>query len=161
MLRTNIYEDKGYLVLATVYGYGGLKENTKTKKVRPLPIIPEIAECLKPQEVTKYLFTFRGQPYSKRTHEKIWSTAMQRAHEKYETPIVSMYQGTKHSFGCQRLNDGYTKDQIKAVMGHTDTKTTDRYAKYLTENLTGVMRGSKIIKLGTDLEQRKVSRRKH
>jgi integrase len=140
-LKENVSRDKAYFVLATVYGYTGLNPNTKTKKVRPLPIIPELEECLKPRDATRFVFAFKGEPYSKRTHEKIWATANRRANEKYGTPIASMYPGTKHSFGCQRLNDGFSKDQIKTIMGHTDSKTTDRYAKYMTQTLAPVMRG--------------------
>jgi integrase len=141
LLKENVYRDKGIFVLATVYGNTGLKTNTKTKSVRPLSIIPEIEEALKPRDATRFVFTINGHPYSRRTHEKIWVTANRKANEMYGTPVVTMYQGTKHSFGCQRLNQGFNKDEIRAVMGHTDSKTTERYAKYMTSTLENVMRG--------------------
>jgi site-specific recombinase XerD len=68
--------------------------------------------------------------------ERIWNKACEKAEIK-----INLYNGLKHSFGCQRLNQGFSIDQIQAVMGHTSPKTTERYAKYITENLSPVMRG--------------------
>lgn len=147
LLKENVYRDKGIFVLATVYGNTGLKMNTKTKSVRPLSIISEIEDALKPRDATRFVFTIHGHPYSRRTHEKIWVAASRKANAQHGTPIVTMYQGTKHSFGCQRLNQGFDKDQIRAVMGHTDSKTTERYAKYLTSTLENVMRGRVVVPL--------------
>ena len=41
------------------------------------------------------------------------------------------------------MNDGYSLDEIRAVMGHTTSKTTERYATYQTGKLVDVMRGKK------------------
>ncbi|MEM4721212.1 MAG: hypothetical protein QXT73_04025 [Candidatus Methanomethylicaceae archaeon] len=54
---------------------------------------------------------------------------------------MGMYQGTKHSFGMQRLNAGFSKDLLQAVFEHADKKSTEKYAKYLTENLAPVLSG--------------------
>jgi integrase len=154
LLRENVHRDKGIIVIATVLdSHGVLREKTKTKRIRVLPIIPEIEECLKPREVSKFVFTKKGLPYIKRTHEKIWHSANLKAHKVYGVPIVSMYPGTKHSFGMQRLNQGFSKDLLQTVFGHTDKKTTERYAKYLTETLSEVMSG-KIIPYGANVVQK-------
>jgi integrase len=147
LLKENIHREQGYFVLATVLNSSGsLKTNTKTRRAKPLPIVPEIDDALKPRDASKFQFTRNGDPYSKRTHETIWKIANRKAHEKYGTPLVPMYSGTKHSFGCQRLNAGFSLDEIRAVMGHTDTKTTERYAEYLTSSLRSVMSG-KVVRL--------------
>jgi hypothetical protein len=52
-----------------------------------------------------------------------------------------LYQGTKHSFGTQRLAEGFNLSEVQAVMGHADQRSTLRYAKYQTEKLVDVMRG--------------------
>ena len=49
----------------------------------------------------------------------------------------------KHSFATQRVNEGYSLDEIKAVLGHADIRSTERYGKYQTEKLANVMRGKK------------------
>ena len=71
-----------------------------------------------------------------------------------------MYSGLKHSFGCQRLNAGFSLNQIETVMGHTNTKTTERYAKYLTDKLSSVMKRKKII-LYTNIMQSSVTNWNH
>jgi integrase len=157
LLRENVYRDKGIIVISTVIDSRGvLREKTKTKRIRPLPIIPEIEDCLKPREVSRFVFSKKGLPYVKRTHEKIWHTANIKANEEYGVPIVSMYPGTKHSFGMQRLNAGFSKDILQSIFGHVDKRSTEKYAKYLTENLSPVMRG-KMIPYGANMVQEVVS----
>lgn len=157
LLRENVHRDKGIVIISTVLdSYGVLRERTKTKKVRVLPIIPEIEDCLKPREASKFVFSKNGLPYIKRTHEKIWHTANLKAREAYGVPMVSMYPGTKHSFGMQRLNAGFSKDMLQTIFGHTDKKSTEKYAKYLTESLSPAMRG-KVIEMPHKEEEVKTS----
>jgi integrase len=145
LLRENIHRDKGIIVISTVIDSKGvLRYRTNTKRMRVLPIVPEIEDCLKLREVSRFVFTKKGMPYVKRTHEKIWHTANLKAHEAYGVPIVSMYPGTKHSFGMNRLKDGFSKDILQAIFGHVDKKSTERYAKYLTESLAPAIRGKVI-----------------
>jgi integrase len=141
LLRENVFlkANPPYLVLATVYGKYGLKPNTKTRIAKPLPIIPEIEWTLKPREVSRYVFTKKGSPYTQRMLRYIWEKANKKAHEKYGVPIINLYNGLKHSFGCQRLNAGFSLESIKSIMGHTSGKTTERYAKYALEKLAPVM----------------------
>lgn len=142
LLRENVHLDKGIVIISSVIdSHGVLVERTKTGRARILPIVPEIREVLKPKSLSKFVFTRNGEPYCKRTHENIWRQANKKAHEKYGVPIVGMYQGTKHSFGMQRLNAGFSKDLLQTVFGHADKKSTERYAKYLTETLAPVLSG--------------------
>ena len=157
LLRENVHRDKGIIVISTVIdSHGVLRERTKTKKIRVLPIIPEIEDCLKPRELSRFVFTKKGMSYIKRTHEKIWHMANMKAHESYSIPMVSMYPGTKHSFGMQRLNAGFSKDVLQAIFGHSDKKSTEKYAKYLTESLSSAMSG-KVIPYGAKVVQENIS----
>ncbi len=153
MLRENGFfkHEPAYLVLATVLTETNrLKMNTKTRIAKPLPIIPEIEEALKPgpsgkivplvKKEREFVFTHNGEAYRKRKLERVWDLANKRASEKCGTPAINLYNGLKHSFGGQRINAGASLDAIKAVMGHTDTRTTERYAKYAVEKLAPVMR---------------------
>jgi len=138
LLRENVHHDEGYITIATVLDSKGvLRERTKTKRVRVLPIIPEISDSLKPREASKFAFTKNGLPYKKRMLERIWNSACEKAKIK-----INLYNGLKHSFGMQRLNQGFSLDAIRAVMGHTSSKTTEKYAQYLTEKLSPVMSGT-------------------
>jgi integrase len=144
LLRENVFWNHSapYLVLATVLRKDGtVKPNTKTKIAKPLPIIEEMTDALKPKEATPFIFSKWGRPYTHHRLRHIWDDAVQEANVKYGTPIVSLYSGLKHSFGCQRINDGFSVYQIKEVFGHTDIKTTERYAQYATAKLADVMKG--------------------
>ena len=143
LLRENVFRDAAppYVVLATVLGgKGQLKPNTKTRKVKPLPIIPEIAWTLKPREATRFVFSRNGRPYRKKMLERIWDLANKQATAEHGTPRVPLYQALRHSFATQRLNLGYPLDLIGQVMGHTDSRTTQKYAKYQVGRLEDVMR---------------------
>jgi integrase len=142
LLRDNVHRDKGIVVISSVIdSQGVLRERTKTKRIRVLPIIQEIEDCLKPRELSRFVFTKKGLPYTKRTHEKIWHTAILKAHKAYEIPMISMYPGTKHSFGMQRLNRGFGKDALQTIFGHADKKSTEKYCQYLTGSLSETMSG--------------------
>lgn len=144
LLRKNVFlqHNPPYFILASVIGEKGqLKESTKTKLARPLPVIPELFDVMKPREVTPFIFSHHGRHYTVQRLYKIWQYANRKAQEKHGTPIVNLYNGLKHSFGCQRLNQGFSLGEIQAVMGHRDARTTKRYSDYLTEKLTNVMKG--------------------
>jgi hypothetical protein len=66
--------------------------------------------------------------------------------EKLFHYILSIFQ-LAPPIGCQRLNDGFSLDKIKTVMGHTSTKTTQRYAQYKIEKLEDVIRGKSVHRL--------------
>lgn len=142
LLKENVYADKGYFVLATAITGGKIRLTTKTKIARSLPIIDEIKECFHYKDESKLVFsTSRGKPYNTRILYDRWKRANKKAHEKYGTPLINLYNGLKHSFGMQRLAMGYTMDQLQAIFGHTDGVMTRRYAQYLPEALADAMSG--------------------
>ena len=40
-------------------------------------------------------------------------------------------------------NEGFSIGEVKKLLGHTDVRTTEKYADFLTENLSNVMSGKK------------------
>ena len=58
---------------------------------------------------------------------------------------INLYNGSRHSFGSQRVNEGFTLEEIGSVMGHSDVRMTKKYAIILTENLKAVIEGKKKI----------------
>jgi len=87
-------------------------------------------------------YTKNGNPYKTVRLERVWRVASKKANDQYGTKIVNLYNGLKHAFGCQRLDEGYSLEEIRAVMGPTDSQTTRRYAEYANSRLSNVMRGS-------------------
>ena len=82
-------------------------------------------------------------PYRKKNLEHLWKKANEKATQKYQTPKISLYNGLRHSLASQRLNEGFSIREVKKLLGHTDVRTTEKYADFLTENLSNVMSGKK------------------
>jgi hypothetical protein len=145
-LKINIFWDRREFALATVLGKGkNIKNNTKNKREKMFPFIPELEDGLMKatNDPSPFVFNMDGRPYTTRRLEKIWDRANKLATEKYGTPRVNLYNGLKHSFGNQRLDDGYSYDEIAEVMGISPQMVRQRYAKYQTKKLVSVMRGKR------------------
>lgn len=143
LLKANVFLDHipPYLVLATVLSDNGIKLTTKTKRIKILPIIPELRWLFEGGNGSEFVFVkkWRGRwiPYSNQMLNLIWN----RANQASGVQKINLYNGTRHSFGCQRLNEGYSLDEIKQVMGHSSTKMTERYAAYTLTTLQGIIKG--------------------
>lgn len=117
-----------------------LVEHTKTHRQRVIPINPEIETILK--ELCKdklpeaFVFTDSktGQPYPSRTLIKRWQAACDKAGKK-----IGLYEGSKHSFASQRVSKGKSIYLISKVLGHTNIRTTERYAFADIEGMRKVM----------------------
>ena len=154
-LKEDIYKDKGYLVVRnTVDDAGHVVPFTKTKSLRPLPIIPEVD--LSDDCGCQFVFCRSGRAYTSKALNRIWSRAMKKAHQQFKVPMINPYNGLRHSWASQRLNEGYSLDEIARVFGHTTTTMSKRYAKYDVGKLVGVIRGKAAVHgvfIGSDKEK--------
>lgn len=127
------------------------QEKTKTRKIRVLPLDDEVYDMLKAfGTIQGFVFTYDGKPYSERTRlNKVWKAAVDTAGLKH----VKMYAGTRHSFASQAVNRGVPLNLIGDFLGHTNTKTTRRYAHLDVSGLKIVLdRGPKIVKMKKAVE---------
>jgi len=141
LLKANVHleNNPSYVVLATVLGaMGQLKPTTKTKRIKVLPIIPELRWLFENENGSDFVFAKKRKPYTNKMLNLIWN----RANKISGVTTINLYNAMRHSFGWQRLNQGYSLDEIKTVMGHTSTKTTERYAAYQLQTLEGIIRGN-------------------
>jgi integrase len=144
LLKQNVFfeHDPAYVAIATVLGATGqLKPYTKTKRSKILPIVPELVWVFETDNPSQFAFAkkWRGEwrPYTNRMLNLIWN----RANIASKIRKVNLYNSMRHSFGMQKLNEGYSLDEIKTVMGHTTNKTTGRYAQYQLKTLQGIIKG--------------------
>ena len=109
------------------------------------PFIPELEDDLLKikDDPSKFVYHMAGRAYGVRRLEKAWDRANKLASEKYGTPRIRLYQGLKHSFVSQRLDEDYTFDQIAEVLGISPEMVRIRYGKYQTGKLVNIMRGRK------------------
>jgi len=138
----NVNLRQGYLHLSTVVNRDGqLKPFNKKRQLKIRPIIPEVSWIFDNQNGSEFVFTHKGEPYTNETLYWAWKEANKKAHGKFETPIVPVYSGLRHSFATQRLNGGFDLSEVSAALGHSSVEMTKRYAAYTMGKISQVMRG--------------------
>lgn len=117
----------GVLTIKRTVSYRKIVERTKTKKVRPRLLHPDVFEIL--QSVPKALhsdYVFinpnTGRTYLPDSIQKIWRKAAQS-----EGTDITLYQATRHSVASMAATSGVSIQIIKEVLGHTDIRTTQKY----------------------------------
>jgi integrase len=65
-----------------------------------------------------------GKPYTGKNLNKIWHEACEKVGIR-----IKMYNGVRHSLGCQLLDLGYDMDLVRDQLGHAKIEMTRRYAK--------------------------------
>ena len=73
------------------------------------------------------------------SHGSLWDTWI-KAQESVGIHNVAFYQATKHSFATDALRRGVPKHLLQAFLGHTDVRSTDRYARLAQTELVTVLR---------------------
>ncbi len=116
------------LTIKRTVSYRKIVERTKTRKIRPRLLHPDILDIL--QSIPRGLpntFLFinpnTGRPYMPDTIQKIWRKAAEDAEAN-----ITLYQATRHSVASMAATSGVSIQIIKEVLGHTDIRTTQKYA---------------------------------
>lgn len=141
----------GWLVVRRACKGPNLKDpirGTKTRKIRRLPMPEElqiwIALYVHATEPTHLLFPNPAvQPNTIHTHRSlydVWRTACKKVGVK-----VSLYEGCKHAFATDAVNNGdggggVPLPVLQKYLGHSDIRSTERYAKYADQSLRAVLR---------------------
>ena len=105
---------------------------TKERDVRIIPLHPEVISALRllPRAISGFVFSWSGKPLTQKIVQDTWRRAARAAGFD-----IGCYQGTKHSLGCQLLNEGIREEVLQALFGHKDRKSTKRYAKLVSDSL--------------------------
>jgi len=108
-------------------------ERRKGRGARPLslPIMPEVAPFLEKRlkEALPAAFVFvnprTGNPYQEASIGRLWDRV--RVLAKIDKSL-RLYDATRHSVACNLRKRGADIAAIKDILGHTDIRTTMRYA---------------------------------
>jgi integrase len=123
-------------------------ERTKNKRPLELPLIPEAEAILRSlrgrlsvagDESDLVFKNKQGRPYTRQWLERIWRRANKKAHEKHGVPIVTLYQGIKHSKGTQLHKAGADILTIAAIFGHQKLESSRRYVNVDKETLKSAL----------------------
>lgn len=104
-----------------------LRETTKTNMIRVYEITRYFACVLGKLSCSQSLFVFvrnDGKAYTSKDLNRIWKKACKKAAIR-----IKLYNGVRHSLGCQLLDLGYDMDLVRQQLGHTKAQMTMRYAK--------------------------------
>jgi len=138
---------EGEVVIKRAFSDNRLKEYTKTKLIRTFGITSycqNIFDSLQ-SHLSPFVFVRSdGKPYTSKDLNRLWHDAEKKAGFK-----IKMYNGVRHSLGCQMLNDGFDMDLVRQQLGHTNCKMTQRYAKRSNKVLTDALEGrrNKIVEI--------------
>jgi integrase len=106
---------------------GTILTTPKDGEERKIPLTKALRELLLPQPRrlrSKFVFTLNGEPYYESSIGKIWRTACKR----FGIAGIRAYDGTRHSFASQLVNKCKSLKIIGEILGHSDIRTTKKYA---------------------------------
>lgn len=113
----------------------------KTKRPVLLPIVPKVRAaldlCRKHTVMSEYvLLTPEGKPYSESTIKRYFKTAKQIAgiNRRFR------FHDQRHTFASTLASKGINSFTLRDLLGHTSTRTTERYARPSAETLDAVIR---------------------
>jgi integrase len=77
-----------------------------------------------------------GGMYAHSTLVRRWARACRKA----GVPVVPLRQASRHSTATDLLRKGASPEEIRRLLGHTNVKMTERYARWSDQALVAVMR---------------------
>lgn len=129
LMVKDINFDEGFLDIARTYSDNKIRERVKSKKQRRRLINPALVPMLKTLCKQKFPESFvfinprTGTPYSESALFRIWDSVRKKIGVD-----VNLYQATRHSVASIAASDGTSLQAIQNVLGHTDIRTTLKYA---------------------------------
>jgi integrase len=113
-------------------------KDTKTGVIREYQMtdyeneIIRIAGAKSVANISPFIFTRDdGKPYTNKNLNAIWREASEKTGIK-----IKLQNAMRHSLGCQMVDRGYSLDLVQEQLGHTDARTTRRYARGSEKTLT-------------------------
>lgn len=128
--------EKGIITLRRTFSGAFMREATKTKAIRLLPIVEPVASILRGiRGIAGFVFrNSLGNPYGPHMN-RIWTRACEAAGVKH----LCLYNSTRHSWASQKASAGESLEIIGRVLGHSRADMSRRYAKISMEGMKGVL----------------------
>ncbi len=144
--------EQNTLIVRRTFSYRKIVERTKGRNVKLRYINPEIVgllrECCRDKHPEAFVFfgPKPGRPYSENTLQRRWRDACAKVGVK-----IKCYNGTRHSWATDALNRGVSIEAIAEVLGHSDIRSTNKYARRtLSLQQSAFAKTADIIDLPTD-----------
>ena len=144
------------VIIRRAFSDNELRETTKTGRIRIYQItayFQKVLESIQPHLSPFVFVRDDGKPFTSKNLNKIWHEACKKAGIK-----IKMYNGVRHSLGCQLLDMGYDLSLVQDQLGHTKSEMTRRYAKRAPKILADALeaRRGNVIKIETANSKNKI-----
>lgn len=116
---------------------GELRESTKTGIIRRYGITEHARSILENNPLCPSPFVFNrknGTPYTWKSMTKKWKNACRKAEID-----INLYNGIRHSLGCQLMDEGVEMEMVRDILGHTTSTMTRKYAQRSEIRITNVL----------------------
>lgn len=127
------------ITVSSTFSYNTYREKRKGRNAKSvtIPIHPELVGFLRSKVENSlqntFVFTQRsGKHYSRSKLDRVWNIVKKKANLP---DSIRMYDATRHSFASQLVNSGVSLLSVSRLMGHSNTKMTERYAHSDIEKL--------------------------
>lgn len=110
---------------------------TKNRRERILPIHPDVRAWLERHVDWSGRLTRAPLFVMPRSGKRLCHGALYKRWAKARSGITkaNFYQGTKHSFASDALEAGIGMEHIRKMLGHSDPRSTERYARLSDDSL--------------------------
>ena len=146
-----VYLSEDFLIIRRAFSGDYLRDIPKEGKQKAIPLVGVIKEIIEHQARNKKaMWVF---PYKHPRRKDYWTAyphkrllqLFREACQKVGIEGVSLYQASRHSFALQRLQQGFSYEEVGAALGHSSPQTTRRYARLRAEQVRSVFEGAKVI----------------
>ncbi len=137
-----------HVIIRRAFSDNELREKTKTGTIRRYPITGFFQSVLDNMPAQLSLFVFvrdDKKPYTSKNLNKIWKDSCSKVGIK-----IKMYNGFRHSLGCQLLDQGNDLALVQDVLGHSKPEMTRRYAKRSLQGLANALEARRGIVFALD-----------
>lgn len=116
---------KGIATIQRTYSYGILRETTKSKNKKPIPLSDRAYDIASKHSHGKHPETFlfinpvTGRGYKRETLRDYW--------QKYTNRPITLYEAVRHSFCTQIVENGADLYVAQILMRHSDIRSTQKY----------------------------------
>jgi integrase len=131
------------IVIRRTMSDGKVRESTKTGKsrvygrTRKADSIIRAAKDSAENDEAISLYVFRRKevrPYTWKSLTCWWRTATKKAGIH-----INLYNGIRHSLGCQLMDEGIELEMVRDILGHTSTNMTRRYCQRAIPIMTKIL----------------------
>jgi len=114
--------------------------NSKSKRIRSVPLNDSAIEVLNQLDTEDYLFINRqtGEPYT--TIHKVWGRLRRKAGLSH-----LRIHDLRHQYASFLVNSGRTLYEVQQILGHSDPSVTQRYAHLSTKALQEAANSASVI----------------